>query len=64
MLNGLTKGYDSASSQRVLFFRVNYIFRPGDNLFFVLNQTTQPATLVRDQRDRVVMLKWTYAFDF
>ncbi len=56
--------YDSASSQHVLFFRVNYIFRPGDNLFFVLNQTTQPATLVRDQRDRVVMLKWTYAFDF
>jgi len=56
--------YDSASSRRVLFFRLNYIFRPGDNLFFVFNQTTQPAALARDQRDRAAMLKWTYAFDF
>jgi Domain of unknown function (DUF5916)/Carbohydrate family 9 binding domain-like len=56
--------YDSASSRRVLFFRLNYIFRPGDNLFFVVNQTTQPTLLARDQRDRAVMLKWTYAFDF
>ena len=56
--------YDSASSRRVLFFRLNYIFRPGDNLFFVFNQTTQPTTLARDERDRAVMLKWTYALDF
>ena len=56
--------YDSASSRRVLFFRLNYIFRPGDNLFFVFNQTTQPTTLARDERERAVMLKWTYAFDF
>ena len=56
--------YDSASSQRVLFFRLNYIFRPGDNLFFVFNQSTQASTLAPEQRDRAVMLKWTYAFDF
>jgi hypothetical protein len=56
--------YDSAASRRVLFFRLNYIFRPGDNLFFVFNQTTQLATLTQDRRDRAVMLKWTYAFDF
>jgi hypothetical protein len=56
--------YDSASSRRVVFFRLNYIFRPGDNLFFVFNQTTQPVTLGPSQRDRAVMLKWTYAFDF
>lgn len=56
--------YDSASSRRVLFFRVNYIFRQGDNLFFVFNQTTQPAGRARDQRDWAMMLKWTYAFDF
>ena len=55
--------YDSASSRRVLFFRLNYIFRPGDNLFFVFNQTTQPAP-TGDQRDRALMLKWTYALDF
>jgi hypothetical protein len=30
----------------------------------VLNQTMQPTTLARDERDRAAMLKWTYAFDF
>jgi hypothetical protein len=56
--------YDSASSRRVLFFRLNYIFRPGDNVFFVFNQTTEPTVLARDTRDRAVMVKWTYAVDF
>lgn len=55
--------YDSASSRTVLFFRLNYIFRPGDNLFFVFNQTTQPASIGKP-RDRAVLLKWTYAVDF
>ena len=55
--------HDSAALRRALFFRLNYIFRPGDNLFFVFNQTTQPSVL-EDRRDRAVMLKWTYAFDF
>jgi hypothetical protein len=55
--------YDSAASRQVLFFRLNYIFRPGDNIFFVFNQTTEPTSLARE-RDRAVMLKWTYAFDF
>jgi len=52
--------YDSASDRRVLFFRLNYIFRPGDNLFFVFNQTTQPG----QDRNRAIMVKWTYAVDF
>ena len=56
--------YDSASARKVLFFRLNYIFRPGDNVFFVFNQTTQPGAATRDERDRAVMLKWTYSFDF
>jgi Carbohydrate family 9 binding domain-like/Domain of unknown function (DUF5916) len=56
--------YDSASSRYVLFFRLDYIYRPGDNLFFVFNQTTEPATPGGDPRNRAVMLKWTYALDF
>jgi len=56
--------HDSAASRTVLFFRLNYIFRPGDNVFFVFNQTAQPTGVARDQRDRAVMIKWTYAFDF
>jgi len=30
----------------------------------VFNQTTQPGAAARDERDRAVMLKWTYSFDF
>jgi hypothetical protein len=56
--------YDSAAARHVLFFRLNYIFRPGDNLFFVFNQTRQPAGLGGDSRDRAVMVKMTYALDF
>ncbi len=56
--------YDSASARRVLFFRLNYIFRPGDNVFFVFNETTQPGGNARDRRQRALMLKWTYSFDF
>jgi hypothetical protein len=48
----------------VLFFRLNYIFRPGDNLFVVFNQTTQPVAAGPIQRDRAVMVKMTYALDF
>ena len=56
--------YDSATSRTVLFFRLNYIFRPGDNIFFVFNQAAQSTAPARDQRDRAVMVKWTYAIDF
>ena len=33
--------YDSASKRDVLFVRLNYIFRPGDDLFVVYNQSHQ-----------------------
>lgn len=56
--------YDSASRRHVLFFRLNYLFRPNDNVFFVFNQTTQPGATAGDERDRALMLKWTYSFDF
>jgi uncharacterized protein DUF5916/cellulose/xylan binding protein with CBM9 domain len=56
--------YDTASDRRVLFFRLNYIFRPGDNVFFVFNQTSQPGAPPGDRNDRAIMLKATYSFDF
>ena len=48
----------------MLFFRLNYIFRPGDNVFFVFNPTTQPGSAAGDERDHALMIKWTYSFDF
>lgn len=56
--------YDSASARRVLFFRLNDIFRPGDDVFLVFNETTEPGGNARDQRDRALMLKWTHSLDF
>ena len=33
-------------------------------IFFVFNQAAQSPAPVREQRDRAVMVKWTYAVDF
>ncbi len=54
--------YDSASRRQVLFARLNYIYRPGDDLFVVINRgadrgTSRPA-------DYAVMIKMTYSLDF
>ncbi len=55
--------YDTASERHVLFLRLNYIFRPGDDLFIVFNRTSQTAR-AGDLVDRALMVKWTYSFDF
>lgn len=55
--------YDSASDQHVLFFRLNYIYRPGDDLFLVFNRSTQQSGIARST-DYTVMVKFTYSVDF
>lgn len=55
--------YDSASKQHVLFFRLNYIYRPGDDLFVVFNRGSQRlAAATRDEF--TLMVKLTYSLDF
>jgi hypothetical protein len=54
--------YDSASEQHVLFFRLNYIYRPGDDVFLVFNRSTQ--AVAGRPADYTVMLKFTYSIDF
>lgn len=51
--------YDSASERRVLYFRLNYIYRPGDDVFVVYNQGDQPGL----KADRALMVKLTHSFD-
>ena len=36
--------YDSASRRLVLFGRLNYIYRPGDDLFLVVNRSMDRGT--------------------
>ena len=56
--------YDSASKRDVLFVRLNYIFRPGDDVFVVYNQSHQRGSGPRNQPDRSLMVKMTYSIDF
>jgi len=56
--------YDSASGRHVLFFRLNYIYRPGDDIFAVFNRSTQGSARPGDPPDWTLMVKWTRSFDF
>jgi hypothetical protein len=56
--------YDSESRRRVLYVRLNYIFRPGDDIFIVYNESHQTGLGSRDQPDRALMVKMTYSLDF
>jgi hypothetical protein len=54
--------YDSASHQQVLFARVNYIYRPGDDVFLIVNRTTERGT--NRPAEYTIQLKMTYSLDF
>jgi hypothetical protein len=54
--------YDSASRRNVVYTRLNYIFRPGDDLFIVYNQSSQRG--VGGRPDRSLTIKLTYSLDF
>ena len=65
--------YNNADSFWGFNFRLNYIFRPGDDLFLVYNEGRRalfdldghPITGVFDGRkDRSLQLKLTYSFDY
>ena len=58
-LTSTTLQYDSIEDLLNLNFRLNYIYRPGDDVFFVFNRTSEP-----DQADWSVALKLTHSFDF
>ena len=51
--------YDSASEYRVVFVRLNYIFRPGDDIFVVVNRRREAR-----QTAYAVMIKAMYSIDF
>ncbi len=72
-LTSTTIQYNSSDSFWGFNFRLNYIFRPGDDLFLVYNEGRQAVldnegrrvTGVFDGRkDRSLQLKLTYSFDF
>ncbi len=55
--------YNSDSDVAGVNFRLNYIYRPGDDLFIVFNDfrdSSEPTTEV----DRQIVVKFTHSFDF
>lgn len=54
--------YDSASRRTVLYGRLNYIYRPGDDLFLVINRTSDRTTGA--PADFGITVKLTRSFDF
>jgi hypothetical protein len=45
-------------------FRLNYIYRPGDDIFFIYNEGRNVDELESGLVGRSFMLKWTRSFDF
>ena len=45
-------------------FRLNYIYRPGDDLFIIYNEGRNVAEYADRFSGRSIMVKWTYSFDF
>lgn len=56
--------YDSASRRNLVYMRLNYIFRPGDDLFVVYSQSQQTGAGSKGRPDRTLTVKLTYSLDF
>ena len=63
-LTSTVSQYDSETKRRIVFFRLNYIYRPGDDFFIVFNQARQLTSSSGHSIDRTLLLKWTRSFDF
>ena len=63
-LTTTTIQYNNADSFAGVNFRLNYIFRPGDDFFLVYNEGRRQGDVFYGQRDRSLQAKLTYSFDF
>ena len=63
-LTTTTLQYNNVDSFAGLNFRLNYIFRPGDDFFLVYNEGRQVGGPRDGERDRSLQLKLTYSFDY
>jgi hypothetical protein len=73
-LTTTTIQYNNADDFWGYNFRLNYIFRPGDDFFLIYNEGRQGGGLYRDgirlndpareHNDRTFQAKLTYSFDF
>jgi hypothetical protein len=63
-LTSTTLQWDNIESFFGMHFRLNYIFRPGDDFFLIYNDGRLVDGPNEGQRDRSLKAKVTYSFDF
>ncbi|MBI4458928.1 MAG: carbohydrate binding family 9 domain-containing protein [Acidobacteria bacterium] len=63
-LTTTTIQYNNVDTFAGLNFRLNYIFRPGDDFFLVYNEGRRIGGPFDGQKDRSLQAKLTYSFDF
>ncbi|MBI4443956.1 MAG: carbohydrate binding family 9 domain-containing protein [Acidobacteria bacterium] len=63
-LTSATIQYNNADSFLGVNFRLNYIFRPGDDFFLIYNEGRRVSGSLDGQKDRTLQAKLTYSFDF
>jgi hypothetical protein len=63
-LTSTTLQYDHLGSFFGFHFRLNYIFRPGDDFFLIYTEGRQVDGDLLGEKDRSLQAKLTYSFDF
>ncbi len=63
-LTSTTLQYDHLADFFGFHFRLNYIFRPGDDFFLIYTEGHQIDGDLSGEKDRLLQAKLTYSFDF
>ncbi len=65
LLTSTTFQYNSADNEMLVNWRLNYIYRPGDDLFIVYNEGRDFSSgLLTGLINRTLLVKFTHSFDF
>ena len=65
LLTSTTLQYDNVEKELRLNWRLNYIYRPGDDLFIVFNQGSDfTRGLPQGLINRTILVKFTHSFDW
>jgi hypothetical protein len=56
--------YNNADNFVGFQFRLNYIYRPGDDFFLIYNEGRQAGGPQDGEKDRTIQAKLTYSFDY
>ena len=56
--------YDNVSEEFLVNFRLNYIYRPGDDFFIVYNENRDFNNAFGGLINRTLLVKFNHSFDF